>query len=218
MNKNYDGRDYLLSESKYLKLDMPIPYDEMYKEAVALRGMFIPYRGDNATGWYSLPIVGKSETEPYSWNVYYSSAKDAAPNMHFTKNSELCPITTKWLLETYPSNNYARVRFMLLEAGGVINFHKDTEHSVLGAINIALNNPSGCAWHWKDGSSMEFKPGDIYAMNISYEHSIRNDSNEDRYHMIIHHYDSTERYKQLLIEAMEKYEVKGDFHFSTVLF
>ena len=106
---------------------------------------------------------------------------------------------------------------MVLEDGGVIDFHTDTEHSILGAVNIALNNPPGCAWHWRD-SSFEFEPGDAYTMNISYEHSIRNDSNEDRYHMIVHHYDRTTQWKQLVTDAMDKYEINGDFHYSTELF
>jgi len=218
MEKKFEGREYLVSNAKYLKLDLPTPYTEMYQEALTLRNQFIEYRSDYATGWHSLPLVGKSATEPYSWNVYYKSAKDAAPNMNWTTVADLCPVTTNWLKTVYPSKNFARVRFMLLEAGGVINFHKDTEHSVLGAINIALNNPDGCKWHWRDGSSFQFEPGGAYAMNISYEHSIRNDSNEDRYHMIVHHYDSTNDWKQTMTTAMEKYEVQGDFHFSTELF
>jgi hypothetical protein len=218
METNYEGREYLVSTTKYLKLNLPIPHELIYQEARALRDKFIDYRSKDATGWHSLPIVGKSATEANSWQSYYSSAKEAAPNMKFTDIADLCPVTTHWLKNVYPSNSFARVRFMLLEAGGVINFHKDTDHSVLGAINIALNNPTGCKWHWRDGSSFEFEPGGAYAMNISYEHSIRNDSDEDRYHMIVHHYDSTAEWKQMMLDAMEKYEVKGDFHFSTELF
>jgi hypothetical protein len=218
MEETFKGREYLVSPAKYLKLDLAFPHREMHREAIQLRSRFIDYRSKDASGWYALPIVGKSSTEANSWQSYYSSAREAASNMKFTEISESCPITTTWLKKSYPSNKFARVRFMLLEAGGVINFHKDTDHSVLGAINIALNNPAKCAWHWRDNTSFEFEPGGAYAMNISYEHSIRNDSNEDRYHMIIHHYDSTDEYKQLLKQGMEKYEVQGDFHYSTELF
>jgi hypothetical protein len=214
----FEGREYLISEARYLKLDIPIPYEAMLSEAVTLRSKFIEYRDGDATGWYSLPIVGKSSTEPYAWNEYYSSAKEAAPNMQFTEVSKQCPATVDWLKTVYPSNSYARVRFMLLEAGGAIGFHKDTDYSILGAVNIALNNPKKCAWHWRDESQLEFCPGDAYAMNISYEHSITNPSNEDRYHMIVHHYDSTTAWKQIMQNAMEKYETQGHFHYSTELF
>jgi hypothetical protein len=218
METKFEGREYLVSTARYLKLDLPVPYEQMYNEALSLRSKFIDYRSKDATGWHSLPIIGKSATEADSWQSYYTSAKDAATHMTWTSIADQCPVTVNWLEKTYPSNSFGRVRFMLLEAGGVIDFHKDTDHSVLGAINIALNNPEGCKWHWRDGTSFQFEPGGAYAMNISYEHSIRNDSDQDRYHMIVHHYDSTDNWKKLMIQAMEKYEVKGDFHFSTELF
>jgi hypothetical protein len=216
----FEGRDYLVSDAKYLKLDLPIPHEEMLKEAIKLREQFIPYRQDeyHHIGWHSLPIIGLSSKDPYAWNQYnYSSARDAAVDIKWTELAEQCPVTVNWLKTIYPSNSYGRVRFMLLEAGGNIGFHTDTHHSILGAVNIALNNPKGCKWLWRD-EELEFQPGDAYTMNISYEHSIRNDSNEDRYHMIIHHYDSTREYKSLLKEALNKYEIQGNFHYSTELF
>ena len=214
------GRDYFVSDSKYLKLNLTIPYEELLSEARALRHRFISYySGESNVGWLSLPIVGIDSTKPCDWAKYgYKSARDAASDMDWTEIADLCPITKNWLNLVYPSKSYGRVRFMLLEAGGSIGFHKDTNYSVLGAINIALNNPPGCKWHWRDGDSLEFKPGDIYAMNISYEHSIRNPSDKDRYHMIVHHYDSTAEYKQLIVNSMEENNVKGHFHYSTELF
>jgi hypothetical protein len=194
----------------------------MYQEALKLRNYYIHYRSTDTydqKGWYSLPIIGKSEKEPYSWDHYkYQSAKDAAFDMKLTEISEHCPITVDWLKNTYPSSQYARVRFMLLESGGKIEFHKDTNLSILGAVNIALNNPKNCKWIWRDDETLEFNPGDAYAMNLSYEHSVVNDSEIDRYHLIVHHYDSIEDYKNMIIRSMEKSDVKGNFHYSQELF
>lgn len=217
----FEGREYLVSQSKYLRLNLEVPHEEILQEAKNLREKFVPYRTDEYShkGWYSLPIIGLSSSDPYSWDNYnYASAKQAAPDMKWTNICQYCPITVKWLKEVYPSSSYGRVRFMLLESGGEIGFHRDTKYSILGAVNVALNNPKGCSWYWKDGSSLQFNPGESYTMNISYEHSVRNDSDEDRYHLIIHHYDSTVEYKNMLKESMEKYEVQGDFHYSTELF
>ena len=216
----FNGREYLVSDAKYLKLDLAIPFNEMLTEARYLRDKFIPYRSSyENTGWHSLPIIGKSSQEPYAWDQYnYASAKEAAADMQWTEVSKECPITTQWLKNVYPSQCYGRVRFMLLEAGGNIGFHRDTTHSILGAVNIALNNPPGCKWFWKDNTNLEFQPGDLYAMNISYEHSIRNDSDQDRYHMIIHHYDSTNSWKNLITTSMKENNVQGHFHYSTELF
>ena len=216
----FKGREYLISDLKYLKLNISFPYEEAYNEIVNLKNKFVEYRSTYKTqGWASLPIVGKSSTEPYAWNVYgYKDAREAVPDMQWTEIADLCPVTTKWLQEVYPSNSYARTRVMLLEAGGVIEPHKDTEHSVLGAVNIAITNPKDCVWKWQDGETLEFKPGDVYAMNLGYVHSVVNPSQEDRYHLIIHHYDSTPKYLKLLKRSLKEQNAKGRFHYSTELF
>jgi quercetin dioxygenase-like cupin family protein len=218
MKNKIPGREYFFSDSKYLKLDLEVSHEEIHKEVKALHEKFIEYRGNDSVGWYSLPIIGKSSTEANSWQSYFESAAAAIPYMKLTDIAEQCPVTVNWLKNVYPSKMYARVRFMLLKAGGIIQFHKDTEHMILGATNIAITNPKGCAWHWRDGETLEFSPGDAYAMNIGYEHSIRNDSQEDRYHIIVHHYDSTIEWKKLITDAMEKHETKGYFLYSTELF
>ena len=216
---NFPGRDYLISDSKYLKLNLDIPYKEMAEEAKNLREQFILYRATYETnGWYSLPIVGLSSAQPYSWELYCETVRDAANKMHYTDIAEHCPVAVNWLKNTYPSNQYARVRFMLLEAGGKIEHHIDTEHSVLGAVNIALTNEPECKWHWEDGESLAIMPGEAYLMNLSYSHSILNESNMDRYHIIVHHYDSTDEYKELVLKSMEEQNVKGNLHYSTELF
>jgi hypothetical protein len=216
-----EGREYLVSESKYLKLDIDVPFAEMLNEAQSLRDLFIPYRQDDYEnrGWHSLPLIGLSSKDPYAWDVYdYKDAREAAKNIKWTEISDMCPKTSMWLREVYPSCSYGRVRFMLLEAGGSIDFHRDTTHSILAAINVALSNHPNCYWLWKNGERMSFKPGDAYAMNLSYEHSVVNDSDEDRYHLIIHQYDFNTECKNLFLRSMEKQNVQGYFHYSTELF
>ena len=217
----FEGREYLISDSKYLKLNIEVPYQEMFEEAKSLRHLFIPYRQTDYhnQGWYSLPLIGLSSKDPYAWNVYdYKDARDAAKDIKWTEISDRCPVTSKWLKETYPSQSYGRVRFMLLEAGGSIDFHTDTNYSILAAVNIALSDHPNCYWLWKDDERLSFKPGDAYAMNLSYEHSVVNNSREDRYHLIIHHYDFNNQCKDLFLKSMEDQNVQGHFHYSTELF
>ena len=158
----FNGREYLVSNAKCLKLDIEVPHNQMAQEAKALRDKFVPYRSTYDTqGWYSLPIIGKSSTEPYAWNQYseYNSAKDAAFDMQFTDIAEQCPITVNWLKTVYPSNSYGRVRFMLLEPGGYILPHQDRESTEkrLSVCNISLNNPEGCQFVFKDKGKVPFK-------------------------------------------------------------
>lgn len=202
-----DSRWYYQSPAKTIKLDLPIPYEEMLQEAKNLRDKFIYYRSDYGSGWYSLPLVGLEDNRPEAWTDFpeYSSGREAAPYYKWTSHSENCPVTVNWLKNVFPSNCYGRVRFMLLEAGGYIESHSDMEHSVVEPINIALSNPSECVWRWDDyDEELHFKPGDVRAMNIFYKHSVKNNSNEDRYHIIIHHFDSTPEWMNLMEEALNK--------------
>ena len=50
----------------------------------------------------------------------------------------------KFFKERFPYKNYYRLRFMLLEPGGFITPHKDTDTNKLSPINMALNHPKGC--------------------------------------------------------------------------
>ena len=216
-----DGRHYLVSKAKCLKLDLKLPYEEMFAEAKALRENFIQYRtnGYDYTGWWTLPLHGLGDDKGYSWQDYgYNTANDASKDMAWTKWSLLCPITTNWLKMVFPSKRFGRVRFMLLEAGGSIGMHTDTDHSILEMVNIALSNPPECKWLWGDGSELVFNPGDAYAVNISYPHSVVNNSNKDRYHLIVHHHDSTDEWKSMMSRALKENNEQGDFHYSEELY
>jgi hypothetical protein len=205
-----------------MKLDITVPYVQIAREAIQLRDFFIPYQqgGDyRHQGWYSLPLHGLGDDKTLAWKGYgYTDAYKAAADMHWTSWADKCPVTTHWLKTQFPSQIYGRVRFMLLEPGGFIAPHHDGDSRALEAINISLINPEGCNWYWQDGSTVDFTSGNAVAVNISYEHEVRNDSNEDRYHMIIHHYDSTLAWKDLMTRSMEKQNVKGNFYHSTELY
>lgn len=216
------GREYLESTAKSMKLDITVPYEEMLSEAKRLRDFFIPYHQGSDyrhEGWHSLPLHGLGDDKIKAWRAYgYLNGHDAAEAMDWTRWANYCPITIQWLQESFPSKKYGRVRFMLLEAGGFIAPHHDGNDSYLEAVNVSLNNPDGCAWYWKDGTTVDFTEGNVVAVNISYEHEIRNNSNEDRYHMIIHHYDSTPSWKNLMTQSMEKENVQGNFLYRSELY
>lgn len=217
-----NSREYLFSDAKYLKLDLPIPFEQMAEEAKSLRSKFILYRehdGYDHKGWWSLPIHGLGLDKPASWDAYgYANPNEAAKDLHWTEIAEQCPVTVNWLKNVFPSQRYGRVRFMLLEAGGYIAPHNDTPIRSPEPVNVALTNPDGCEWRWGDGTTLDFPPGTAYAMNISYEHSVYNNSNEDRYHLIIHHHDSTPEWKAMMTTALEKQNESGNFYYSQDLY
>jgi hypothetical protein len=205
-------KSYFVSDAKFLKLDMPVPYDSMLREAQSLKHRYTNHRGDANQGWKSISLHGLDESKHENWDEYgYKSAEEAGKNYVWTSASKECPVTMDFLHNTFPCQRYGRVRFMLLEAGGWIGPHSDTTHKLLENINIPLSNPKECVWKWGDGEELYMEPGVPYAMNISYEHSIYNRSTEDRFHLIIARHDSTDNWKALMDASAKKANVKGSY-------
>jgi len=209
-------KEYFETTAKYLILDIPVPYESMLNEAKALKDRYTSHRGsDKHQGWKSLALYGLDETKHENWSDYgYNSAAEAAKDFKWTSAAKDCPITMNFLLNIFPSKKYGRVRFMLLEAGGYIGMHNDSKSGIFLTenINIPLSNPKECVWKWGDGSSDLFmQPGLPYAMNITYDHSVYNNSNEDRYHLIVARHDSTDEWKQLITDAANKGNIQGKF-------
>ncbi len=216
-------KEYLITESNCLKIDLPIPHEEILKEAQSLRQWFVKYRDNEIEykhqGWYSLSLYGLAHDKPASFESYgYASGQQAALDYKWTRAAEMCPVTVDWLLNVFPCNKFGRVRFMLLEAGGYIAPHIDAPVKHIEPVNIALHNPKECVWHWGDNTVLNFKNGDTYAMNIGIEHAVYNNSKEDRYHLIVHRHDNTDEWKKLLISSMEKYGIQGSFVPSSFLY
>jgi hypothetical protein len=205
-----EGRWYYETTSKSIKLDLSIPHAAMLEEAKQLRDKFIPYRTGESDydhkGWHSLPLHALDDNRPECWTGFpeYKTGREASPYYKWTSHAEYCPVTVNWLKTVFPSSHYGRVRFMLVEAGGYIAPHNDQEESVVEPVNIALSNHADCVWKWGDGEILNFAPGDIRVMNISYTHSVENNSSEDRYHIIIHHHDSTEEWMNLMEKTLEE--------------
>ena len=207
-------REYFQSEGRYLKLEIPLPYEEMLAEAFALLDKFTPHRSGEYShdGWESLTIHGLGWDKHENWDAYgYKKGKDASNDMVWTEIADLCPVTTKWLKEVFPCKKYGRVRFMLLRAGGTIAMHNDSSMKLIENINIALNNPVGCKWIWGDGQELIMEQGGVYAMNLHYDHSVVNESAEHRMHMIIARHDAQDAWKDLIADAATKQGITGEY-------
>ena len=75
---------------------------------------------------------------------------------------------------------------MCLLPKSFINLHKDKNHSQLGAVNVAINNPKDCKFYLQNHGGLEFNPGDAYKLDLVNYHTVVNNSNVPRYHIIIH--------------------------------
>jgi hypothetical protein len=207
-------REYFKSEGRYLKLDIPLPYNEMLAEAFALIDKFTPHRGGDYghQGWESLTIHGLGWDKHENWSDYgYKKGKDASNDYVWTEVADLCPVTTKWLKEVFPCKKYGRIRFMLLRAGGTIALHNDSSIKLIENINVALNNPVGCKWIWGDGKELIMEQGGVYAMNLGYDHMLVNESTQDRMHIIIARHDGLDEWKELINSAALKQSITGEY-------
>jgi hypothetical protein len=206
-------REYFISKSKYLDLDVIFPYNTMLEEAKALRHRFIAHRDSTSDGWYGLVLHGLDEHKTGAWKDYgITDHNQASEQMHWTEAADLAPVTKDYFINTFPCNKYSRVRFMLLEAGGYIDFHSDSKGPIIDNISFVLNSPKGFEWRWQDGSpNLDMIPGHAYAMNIHYHHGLWNNSNEDRYFIIASRNDSLPEWKKLMTDAANKQNVIGEF-------
>ena len=132
-----------------------------------------------------------------NFTSYGFESNDKTP-YKWTKLSDLCYETTKWLKEVYPCDLYFRVRFMLLEPGGYISPHCDTEKSSLSPINIALNMPKNCLFKFEKHGLVPIKTGQSFLLDVSNKHAYINKSFDDRYHIIAHGKTNTPEWRKLV--------------------
>lgn len=182
-----DGFNWILdhSQSPWLALDIPMPCVEMLSEARALRSRFVEHRTNDSKGWRSLCIHGLAPHMTENHTHYGLSQEQA--NYGWTEIAEVAPVTAGFFRDRFPYTSYQRVRFMLIEPGGYILPHSDSTKNFLGlAINISLNNPQGCRLVTERGTVPFSDQGSVIMFNNHYRHCVINDSDQDRYHVIVH--------------------------------
>jgi hypothetical protein len=208
----------------YLELDLPweVPYGDMHKEADSFREHYVPHRSayEGHGGWKSLCIHGLSAVQTQYHDRYGFKNDDGSPMEDkdvpyiWTDICKWMPTIANFFKTIFNYQVYARVRIMQLEPGGYIFPHKDWDMHTLGPVNLALNNPDNCRFYMKGRGVVPFKPGQANKLDIGFEHIVFNDSDEYRYHMIIHGWPGNSMepwnsifynsYKNLLAKNMEK--------------
>jgi len=180
--------EWIINESNIttLRLDIEMPYREMYKEAASLLPEFYAHRtdGESHAGWKSLVLHGRGKHITQGDDQYPNL--DELPDMHWTEIADKCPVTTNFFKNNLPLDQYLRVRFMLLEPGGYILPHRDNDKNKLQAFNFALNNPDDCFFGMEGTGLVPRQSGDSRIINISTNHAVWNNSNTPRIHMIAH--------------------------------
>jgi len=94
-----------------------------------------------------------------------------------------------------------RIRVTRLNAGSKSLVHKDAdENEYMARIHIPLITNEKCVFI-SEGQNLHMEPGKAYIVWVNLWHQIRNDSDEDRYHIICDAYDTKGVTKGMKYEA-----------------
>lgn len=193
-----DDYSWIKTQSSLPWFDVPIniPITVIKNEINLIRHLFVGHRDDFGEnfGWKSFCIHGKSfdatrEDSYYKDNREHSYTNEALLRM---------PNTVNFFKTQFPFLNYQRLRIMLLEPGGYICAHKDSEKSGLGPINIAITQPKECHFVMDNFGEVPFSEGSCMWIDTSNLHTVFNYSNHPRYHIIVHG-EPNKNFKNLIV-------------------
>lgn len=174
----------------WIELDLTIDLEVWKKESQSIREHLVEHReGEGHSNWRSCCLHGLG--------IDITSTNDSAPmdHYHWTKLTKLCPtITAFW--KSFPTERFARLRFMELGAGGFIDPHCDAPNGVRNTdidmmdyiipINVAIAHPTECYMELEQYGRVPWSEGKMFVVNITDTHSVSNPSTQPRMHMIAH--------------------------------
>jgi hypothetical protein len=147
----------------------------------------IPHRAGQSNGWKTVTLHGYSSImSDYSGYYKEEGIVGQDDTESWTDVSKFFPYTVNWIKQNIPFDTYSRARVMILEPGGFINPHRDWQGQMLGGgINIAITNPEGVEFGLENGGLVPWAPGDVRMIDVARHHSVRNNSNLPRIHLIV---------------------------------
>ena len=183
----------------YYPIEFGFDTELLLSECQSADDLFIQHRANDKkgsyghSGWQSLTLHGidKHKTEHF---VQYGFTTLEEAGYHWTDACDRLPNLTQFL-KSLPFRVFDRVRIMRLAPGGYIMPHSDNKFQrAFSPLNISINNPVGCDFIMRDGGIMPFVAGTGLVLDVGREHSVMNDSDEVRYHIIVHGYYAKEFY------------------------
>ena len=178
----------------WIELDLDFDLNTWQAEANSITDYLVEHReGGGHNGWRSCCIHGISIQQTGHWSCYTDSEDKI--RYDWTALSDVVPnITNFW--KTFPTEKYARLRFMEVASGGWVAPHNDspgglsnTEFDMMDhiiPINIAITHPAECEMHLEKYGKVPWKPSKAFIVNITDTHRVINNSVMPRMHMIAH--------------------------------
>jgi len=179
--------DVFESDWPFLQIDFKDDFEKMHQECIENDHLFVGHRQKDKhlsyshEGWSALTLHGIRADATEHFDQYGLTKAE----YKWTEVCKYFPTCTKFL-KKLKYKNYDRVRIMRLAPGGYIMPHSDGKGRIFGPLNIAINNPDGCNFYFKDWGRVPFKQGTGFFLDIGNIHAVYNDSDEPRYHFIVH--------------------------------
>ena len=76
--------------------------------------------------------------------------------------------------------------------------HKDDKSNRLTPVNIAITQPSDCHFVMDKHGEIPFCPGKSFMLDVGNLHTVVNNSNKPRYHLIVHS-KPNQKFKQMVV-------------------
>lgn len=173
----------------YIELDIQLDIDAWKREASIAKQYLVNHREEqNHNGWRSCCIHGLDVEKTGIWHKY----TDKDEGYHWTELSELTPTIKQFWLD-FPFEKLYRVRFMELASNGYVDAHNDSPNGVpenllnhIIPVNIAIDHPNDCYFVLEKSGIVPFHDGKANIVNITKTHSVINNSDKPRMHMIAH--------------------------------
>lgn len=180
----------------FVRLEQGIDVSAIAHEAARIRSQFRLHRTSSdrpSEGWYSLALRAVGG-DPFRTEAerHYGDA-DSHPYSN-TKIAEQCPNAVIALRRIVDIHRCRRIRFMLLESGGLIPLHRDMNNGPAFTISFAITHPAGCRFLIQQGRSTKedselvevpFRVGSAFLIDVSRHHMVTNRSEDPRLHIVV---------------------------------
>ncbi len=191
-------KDIYRSDWPFVPIDFEDDFEEMHRECIRNDHMFVGHRqldkhlSYNHEGWAAITLHGISPDKTEHWPQYgFKSLEEAG--YRWTEACTYFPKTVEFI-KKLGYEQYDRVRIMKLSAHGYIMPHVDGHGRMFGPLNIAINNPDGCGFYFRKWGKVPFKQGRGIFLDIGNEHIVWNNSDQTRYHIIVHGFGAFDLY------------------------
>lgn len=100
-------------------------------------------------------------------------------------NYETFPTFMKWFDQHKDTYGWQNPEIRLLKSGSMIVPHTHDKNTPKYIYNMSINHPEGCRFGVQPNGQVPYTAGDVYRINSWNVHCVWNNSDVDRYHVVL---------------------------------